>query len=78
MTRPTPSAPVPADTPPLIGLQPDFLTLGKPIAGGVPAAVYGFTEEVNRKPSSTNSTWTTPTWAASAGRWRATPCPLRR
>ncbi len=31
------------------GLQPDFLTLGKPIAGGVPAAVYGFTEEVNRE-----------------------------
>jgi glutamate-1-semialdehyde 2,1-aminomutase len=31
------------------GLQPDLLTLGKPIAGGVPAAVYGFTEEVNRK-----------------------------
>lgn len=30
------------------GLQPDFLTLGKPIAGGVPAAVYGFTEEVSR------------------------------
>ncbi|MBV6452068.1 MAG: Glutamate-1-semialdehyde 2,1-aminomutase [Anaerolineales bacterium] len=29
-------------------LQPDFLTLGKPIAGGVPAAVYGFTEEVSR------------------------------
>ena len=28
------------------GLQPDFLTLGKPLAGGVPAAVYGFTEEV--------------------------------
>lgn len=30
------------------GLQPDFLTLGKPLAGGVPAAVYGFTEEVSR------------------------------
>ncbi|MCC7189303.1 MAG: aspartate aminotransferase family protein [Anaerolineales bacterium] len=30
------------------GLQPDFLTLGKPIAGGVPAAVYGFTEEIAR------------------------------
>jgi len=30
------------------GLQPDMLTLGKPIAGGVPAAVYGFTEEVAR------------------------------
>ena len=27
-------------------LQPDFLTLGKPLAGGVPAAIYGFTEEV--------------------------------
>ena len=25
------------------GLQPDILTLGKPIAGGVPAAVYGLT-----------------------------------
>lgn len=30
------------------GLQPDFLTLGKPLAGGVPAAVYGFTDEVAR------------------------------
>lgn len=30
------------------GLQPDFLTIGKPLAGGVPAAVYGFTEEVAR------------------------------
>src|SRR5690349_13841996 len=28
------------------GLEPDFLTVGKPLAGGVPAAVYGFTEEV--------------------------------
>ena len=28
------------------GLQPDFLTIGKPLAGGVPAAVYGFTGEV--------------------------------
>ncbi len=28
------------------GLDPDMLTLGKPIAGGVPAAVYGFSEEV--------------------------------
>lgn len=30
------------------GLQPDFLTIGKPLAGGVPAAVYGFTEAVGR------------------------------
>lgn len=29
------------------GLKPDMLTLGKPIAGGVPAAVYGFSEEIN-------------------------------
>jgi len=27
------------------GLQPDILTLGKPIAGGVPAAVYGLSQE---------------------------------
>jgi glutamate-1-semialdehyde 2,1-aminomutase len=27
-------------------LQPDFLVFGKPIAGGVPGAAYGFTEEV--------------------------------
>jgi len=30
------------------GLQPDFLTIGKPLAGGVPAAVYGFTQEVGQ------------------------------
>jgi len=27
-------------------LKPDFLTIGKPLAGGVPAAVYGFTQEI--------------------------------
>ena len=31
------------------GLEPDFLTIGKPLAGGVPAAVYGFTEEVGQR-----------------------------
>ena len=31
------------------GLEPDFLTIGKPLAGGIPAAVYGFTEEVSRE-----------------------------
>ena len=30
----------------LNNLQPDFLTIGKPLAGGVPAAVYGFTREI--------------------------------
>ena len=28
------------------GLQPDFVTIGKTIGGGIPAAAYGFTEEV--------------------------------
>jgi len=27
-------------------LRPDFLTCGKPLAGGIPAGVYGFTQEV--------------------------------
>lgn len=30
-------------------LEPDILTLGKPLAGGMPAAVYGFTQEVADK-----------------------------
>jgi len=28
------------------GLEPDLLTIGKPLAGGVPAAAYGFSDEV--------------------------------
>jgi glutamate-1-semialdehyde 2,1-aminomutase len=28
------------------GLEPDLLTIGKPIAGGIPTAAYGFSEEV--------------------------------
>jgi len=28
------------------GLKPDFLTCGKPLASGIPAGVYGFTQEV--------------------------------
>jgi glutamate-1-semialdehyde aminotransferase len=28
------------------GLEPDVLTIGKPIAGGIPAAAYGFTAEL--------------------------------
>lgn len=31
------------------GLQPDFLTIGKPLAGGVPTALYGFTEEISQQ-----------------------------
>ena len=28
------------------GLEPDMLTIGKPIASGIPVAVYGFTQEI--------------------------------
>lgn len=30
-------------------LDPDFFTLGKPIGGGIPGAVYGFTEDVGNR-----------------------------
>jgi len=30
-------------------LEPDFLVFGKPIAGGVPGAAYGFTEEIAKR-----------------------------
>lgn len=28
------------------GLQPDMFTLGKPLAGGLPAAIYGFSQDI--------------------------------
>jgi glutamate-1-semialdehyde 2,1-aminomutase len=31
------------------GLEPDFLVVGKTIAGGIPAATYGFTSEVGER-----------------------------
>jgi glutamate-1-semialdehyde 2,1-aminomutase len=31
------------------GLEPDMLVVGKPIAGGIPAAVYGMTEELAQR-----------------------------
>jgi glutamate-1-semialdehyde 2,1-aminomutase len=31
------------------GLEPDFLTIGKTIGGGIPAAAYGFTEAVGAR-----------------------------
>jgi glutamate-1-semialdehyde 2,1-aminomutase len=31
------------------GLEPDMLTIGKPIAGGVPAAAYGMTDDLARR-----------------------------
>jgi glutamate-1-semialdehyde aminotransferase len=35
------------------GLKPDFITLGKSIAGGVPVAVYGFTHEIGEAVNAT-------------------------
>ena len=32
-----------------LGLEPDLFVLGKPVAGGVPASVWGFTDEVARR-----------------------------
>ena len=31
------------------GLEPDAIVMGKPIAGGIPAAVYGFSAEIGEK-----------------------------
>jgi glutamate-1-semialdehyde 2,1-aminomutase len=31
------------------GLEPDILTIGKPIAGGIPAAAYGFSQELGKR-----------------------------
>lgn len=31
------------------GLEPDFFVVGKPVASGIPAAVYGFTTEVGER-----------------------------
>ncbi|HVS84611.1 MAG TPA: aspartate aminotransferase family protein [Gaiellaceae bacterium] len=35
------------------GLEPDLVTLGKAIAGGIPAAAYGFTEELAERVEAT-------------------------
>ena len=32
-----------------VGLEPDVLVVGKPIAGGIPAATYGFTRELGER-----------------------------
>ena len=38
------------------GLQPDFLVVGKAIAGGVPVAVYGFTDAISEAMNATFAT----------------------
>ena len=40
------SAPAPVAAPRAWGLEPDLLTIGKSIAGGVPAGAYGVSDDV--------------------------------
>jgi len=37
------------------GLEPDFFVLGKPVGGGVPCAVYGFTSELAQRMQASKS-----------------------
>ena len=56
------------------GLEPDMLTIGKPIGSGMPAAAYGFGQAWPTSSTPTGTT-TPPTRAASAARWPATRSP---
>ena len=54
------------------GLEPDIVTLGKAIGGGIPIGAYGLRCGAGRAPAlPETSTWSTP--AGSAARWPATP-----
>ena len=50
------------------GLDPDMLTVGKSIGGGMPAAAYGFTDEVADAHRARDRASRSPTSAASAAR----------
>ena len=55
------------------GLEPDIVTMGKAIGGGIPAAAYGLTAELaDRLLGRRDLTWWT--WAGSAAPWPATRC----
>ena len=54
-------------------LEPDFFVLGKPIAGGIPAAVYGWTDAVDQRIKAYLET-ENPAIAALARRCRAMRC----
>ena len=56
------------------GSQPDILTIGKPIAGGMPAAVYGLSAEVGGPDPRAPRRSRRRTPAASAARSPATRC----
>ena len=56
------------------GLEPDLLTIGKAIGGGVPTGALGLSRDVARADARARPRPTTRTPAASAGRWPATRC----
>ena len=60
------------------GLEPDAVTLGKSIGGGVPIGTYGVTSRAGRADRGPGRTPTTRTPAAWAARLRATPSRSRR
>ena len=66
-TRRTRSAPGRAAARGRTGLEPDLLTIGKPIGGGMPCAAYGLTRRGRRRGSSARSAATSPTSAAIGG-----------
>ena len=58
-------------------LDPDLLTIGKPIAGGIPVGAYGMSEAVAERVLD-RTVWDAAERAESVGRWRATPSPWPR
>ena len=56
------------------GLEPDLFVLGKPVAGGVPASVWGFTDEVARRARRGARARRRPAIPAWARRCRPTRC----
>ena len=73
-TRRTRSRPGPGGAPRAWGLEPDLVTIGKAIAGGVPIGAYGLSGERRRADARRRATPTSRTSAASAARWPATRC----
>ena len=55
------------------GLEPDIVTIGKAIGGGVPAGAYGLARRARRADRSSDAT---PTWSTSAA--SAAPSPATR
>ena len=68
------SAPGPAATPPPQGLEPDMLTIGKAIAGGIPSGGLRDDRGGRRADLRHADARASRTSAASAARWPATRC----